>query len=65
MNEDLRRAQVDNQNIREIEPSLEDVFVSLTKASMAEEEVRLQALGEKLAEEHPSEFEDEERDGDA
>lgn len=35
---DLRKAGVDLHHIREIEPTLEDVFVTLTKASMQEEE---------------------------
>jgi ABC-type multidrug transport system ATPase subunit len=41
---DLARADVQVQQIREIEPSLEDVFVTLTKASMAEDESRQRAL---------------------
>lgn len=45
---DLSQHAVQVQNVREIEPSLEDVFVTLTKASMAEEEVRLKALADSL-----------------
>ncbi|WP_373532751.1 ATP-binding cassette domain-containing protein [Vampirovibrio sp.] len=41
---DLARTEVQVQQIREIEPSLEDVFVTLTKASMAEDESRQRAL---------------------
>jgi len=41
---DLSQSAVSVQKVREIEPSLEDVFVTLTKASMVEEELRLQAL---------------------
>jgi ABC-type multidrug transport system ATPase subunit len=63
--DDLRRAEVKVLHMREIQPSLEDVFVTLTKASMAEEEVRLKAVGEKMAIEHPSGFEDEEAETDA
>ncbi len=59
---DLKRADVSIQAIREIEPSLEDVFVTLTKASMVEEESRLKMLGEKLAHEHPVGFPEEEVD---
>jgi ABC-type multidrug transport system ATPase subunit len=40
---DLRKAGVDLHHIREIEPTLEDVFVTLTKASMQEEEIRIRA----------------------
>lgn len=65
LTEDLRDAAVQVQNIREIQPSLEDVFVTLTKASMAEEEVRLR---EKAATQpivlSPS-FDDEEGEADA
>lgn len=60
---DLANGEVQVQEIREIEPSLEDVFVTLTKASMAEEEIRLRMLGEKMAEAHPgASFEEEEPD---
>lgn len=65
LEEDLRRAEVNVLNIREIQPSLEDVFVTLTKASMAEEEVRLKAVADKMATAHPSSFGDEEGDADA
>jgi len=58
--QDLSQYAVEVQNIREIEPSLEDVFVSLTKASMAEEEVRLKALAESLHEAPIGGFSDEE-----
>jgi ABC-type multidrug transport system ATPase subunit len=56
--EDLKTAGVNILGLREIEPSLEDVFVSLTKASMQEEEQRMQAVGKQLIAEHPSDFED-------
>lgn len=38
---DLKQHQVDVYSIQSIQPSLEDVFVSLTKASMLEEEILL------------------------
>jgi ABC-type multidrug transport system ATPase subunit len=57
--EDLQHLDVQVQNIREIQPSLEDVFVTLTKASMAEEEIRLKAVAEKIVP-HASGFDDEE-----
>lgn len=41
--DDLRKAGVDLHYVREIEPTLEDVFVTLTKASMQEEESRIRA----------------------
>lgn len=59
---DLASEDVSIQDIREIEPSLEDVFVTLTKASMAEEEVRQKALADKLAQAHPSDFAEEDDD---
>jgi ABC-type multidrug transport system ATPase subunit len=59
---DLKRAGVEIHLIREIEPSLEDVFVTLTKASMQEEEVRLRKMGNAAAQ--PSGF-DEESDDEA
>ncbi|HEY9746867.1 MAG TPA: ABC transporter ATP-binding protein, partial [Oculatellaceae cyanobacterium] len=54
---DLRKAGVQLHQIREIEPTLEDVFVTLTKASMQEEERRLAADREMQGIE--SEFDDE------
>lgn len=57
---DLAQTAVQVQKIREIEPSLEDVFVTLTKASMVEEEVRLKALAESMGENASSAFADEE-----
>jgi hypothetical protein len=53
---DLRKAGVDLHQIREIEPTLEDVFVTLTKASMQEEEIRIRASRQ---DEPESEFEEE------
>lgn len=41
LEEDLRQAKVQGIHIREIQPSLEDVFVTLTKASRAEEEQKI------------------------
>lgn len=61
--EHLAAENVRVQGIREIEPSLEDVFVTLTKASMLEEESRMRQVGEELAEAHPSEFDDEDGHG--
>jgi ABC-type multidrug transport system ATPase subunit len=63
--EDLKQSDVNVLNIREIQPSLEDVFVTLTKASMAEEEIRLRAISDKMTKAHPSSFEDEEAEPDA
>lgn len=50
--ENLQRSGVEIQNVRKIDPSLEDVFVALTKASMAEDEIRLRAMAEKMAQTH-------------
>lgn len=63
--EDLKQSDVNVLNIREIQPSLEDVFVTLTKASMAEDETRLRAISDQMAQAHPSSFEDEEAGSDA
>lgn len=60
---DLARSDVTVQNIREIEPSLEDVFVTLTKASMQEEETRAREISANRAT-HASRF-GEEEEGDA
>jgi ABC-type multidrug transport system ATPase subunit len=57
---DLSQSAVSVQNVREIEPSLEDVFVTLTKASMVEEELRLQALADTLADAPLAGFDEEE-----
>lgn len=60
---DLAQAGVAVQTIRTIEPSLEDVFVTLTKASMLEDERRMQKVGQEMAT-HLSGFdEDEEQTG--
>jgi ABC-type multidrug transport system ATPase subunit len=62
---DLSQSSVQVLHMREIEPSLEDVFVSLTKASMAEEEVRLKAMAASLREKTLGGFEDKEAATDA
>jgi hypothetical protein len=62
---DLSQSAVSVQKVREIEPSLEDVFVTLTKASMVEEELRLQALADTLVEAPLAGFDEEEGNGDA
>jgi ABC-type multidrug transport system ATPase subunit len=59
---DLAREGVLIHSMREIEPSLEDVFVTLTKASMQEEEIRLSR--EAAQHERRSEFDDEGDDDD-
>jgi ABC-type multidrug transport system ATPase subunit len=59
LQEDLARSDVEIQHIRAIDPSLEDVFVTLTKASMQEEESRARELSASLSA-NTNEFEDEE-----
>ncbi|HEY9688033.1 MAG TPA: ABC transporter ATP-binding protein [Coleofasciculaceae cyanobacterium] len=59
LQEDLARSEVEIQHIRAIEPSLEDVFVTLTKASMHEEESRAREMSASLST-NANEFEDEE-----
>jgi hypothetical protein len=54
---DLQKAGVDLHHIREIEPTLEDVFVTLTKASMQEEEIRIRSSRSDFPE---SEFDEDE-----
>ncbi len=54
---DLQHSGVDIRHIREIQPSLEDVFVTLTKASMLEEETRIREIGKDTP---ASELEDDE-----
>ena len=58
--QDLAQSAIEVQHVREIEPSLEDVFVSLTKSSMAEEEIRLKTVAASLRADALGGFEDEE-----